>query len=200
MLLWLTEDPNTRLFQCELFSDKQYDIYWDEKGGVRRRGNDVTLAAISISQGCALVMPFREKLLFAVLGAASGFPSGRNQLVDHCTPAAEGGCGWGAGLWDHWPIGWLNSQTSFWKAGSPYPYSFGSIGQFFVPAGKRIKSFWRDYSEYCKDMELNRWTERRIFYVLLGAAPDWNYVRRIGRAWLDKGADCVRPVSIAGLK
>lgn len=188
------------LSALDLYSDRQYDIYWDEKGGVRRDGADATLAAISRSRGCALVMPFREKLLFAVFGAASGFPPDMNQLIDHCTPGAEGGSAWGAGLWDHWPIGWLNSQTSYWKAGSQYPFSFGSIGQFFVPEGKRIRSFWKDYSEYCKDMDLNRWTERRIFCVLLGAAPTWDEVRRIGRAWLEKGAGCALPESIADLK
>jgi hypothetical protein len=101
----------------DLYSDRRYDIYWDEQGQVRRRGDDATLAAISRSPGCALVLPFREKLLFAVLGQASGFPAAKSQLIDHCTPGAEGGAGWGAGLWDHWPIGWLNSQTSY-EAGS----------------------------------------------------------------------------------
>ena len=120
----------------DLYSGKRYDIYWDEKGHVRRRGDDATLAAITKSPGVALVLPFREKLLFAVLGKASGFPPEKNQLVDHCTKGAEGGCGWGTGLWDHWPIGWLNSQTSYWKPGSPYAYSFGSVGQFFVPDGE----------------------------------------------------------------
>jgi len=184
----------------DLYSGRRYDIYWDEKGGVRRRGDDATLAAISHSKGCALVLPFREKLLFAVLGEASGFPTDMNQLVDHCTPGAEGGCGWGTGLWDHWPIGWLNSQTSYWKPGSPYPYSFGSVGQFFVPAGERIRSFAADYPGMCKDMNLNRWTERRVFSVLLGAARDWADIRRIGRKWLDQGTRCIRPESIAGLR
>jgi hypothetical protein len=81
-----------------------------------------------------------------------------------------------------------------WKAGSPYSYSFGSIGQFFVPEGKRIKSFWRDYSEYCKDMELN-WTARPMY---CSAAPT-DVVRRIGRAWLDKEPNA-RCGNIAGLK
>ena len=188
------------LTALDLYSNNRYDIYWDEKGKVRRRGDDATLAAISQSPGCALVLPFRQGLLFAVYGNASGFPAEKNQLINHCTPGAEGGCGWGAGLWDHWPIGWLNSQTSFWKPGSPYAYSFGSIGQFFVPEGKRIKSFWKDYSEFCKDMELNRWTERQVFYVLLGAADDWDEIRRIGRTWLDKGAACTQPESIADLR
>jgi hypothetical protein len=188
------------LTALDLYSDQRYDIYWDEKGRVRRQGDDATLAAIGRSNGCALVMPFREKLLFAVLGKASGFPPEKNQLIDHCTPGAEGGCAWGAGRWDHWPIGWLNSQTSHWKPGSTYSYSLGSIGQFFVPEGKRIRSFAKDYPELCKDMELNRWTERRVFYVLLGGARQWEDVRRIGRTWLDQGAACARPESVADLK
>jgi hypothetical protein len=184
----------------DLYGDQRYDIYWNERGQVRRLGDDATLKAISRSRGCALVLPFRERLLFAVLGQASGFPTEKNQLIDHCTPGAEGGCAWGTGLWDHWPIGWLNSQTSFWRPGSPYAYSFGSVGQFFVPDGRRIGLFSRDYPEFCKDMNLNRWTERRVFYVLLGAAGEWTEVRRIGRAWLDKGPACAQPDAIADLR
>jgi hypothetical protein len=184
----------------DLYADRRYDVYWDEKGGVRRRGNDATLVDIWRSPGCALVLPFREKLLFAVLGTASGFPPEKNRLVDHCTPGARGGSGWGTGRWDHWPIGWTNSQGSAWQPGSPFAYSFGSIGQFFVPDGKPLESFWRDYSKYCEDMELNRWSERHVFYVLLGAASDWQAIRRIGRSWLDQGGNCARPESIATLK
>jgi hypothetical protein len=184
----------------DLYGDQRYDIFWDESGGVRRRGDDAMLAAIGRSKGCALVLPFKEKLLFAVLGGASGFPPEKNQLIDHCTPGAEGGCGWGTGLWDHWPIGWLNSQTSYWKPGSPYAYSFGSVGQFFVPNGRRIRSSATDYPELCKDMELNRWTERRWFQVLLGSARDLDEIRRIGRKWLDTGPMCAKPESIADLR
>jgi hypothetical protein len=183
-----------------LYGNERYDIYWDEHGNVRRRGDDATMAAITASPGCALVMPFRERLLFAVLGEASGFPSKKNQLIDHCTIGAEGGSGWGQGLWDHWPIGWLNSQGSLWKPGSPYSYSFGSIGQFFVPEGKRIKTFWKDYSELCKDMDFNRWTARQVCYVLLGSAASCEEIRRIGRSWLDKGKDCAKPETVGGLR
>lgn len=188
------------LTALDLTSDLRYDVFWDAEGRAQRSADDETLAAISRSGACALVLPFRETLLFAVLGAASGFDPDRNQLVDHCTPGAEGGCAWGTGMWDHWPIGWLNSQTSLWKPGSPYPYSFGSIGQFFVPPGKRIRSFATDYPETCGDMELNRWTERRTLAVLLGAARDEAEMRRIGRAWLAKGAACLQPESIAKLR
>ena len=105
----------------------------------------------------------------------------------------------GQGIWDHWPIGWLNSQASYWKQGSPYSYSFGSIGQFFVPEGKRYTSFIDDYFGYAKDMELNHWTERRVFYVLLGTAHDWDDIRRISRGWLDQGTQCAKPESVADL-
>ncbi len=184
----------------DLYSDRKYEIFWDEQGGVRRAGSDDDLAAIARSPGYALVLPFRERLLFAAMGTASGFSPARNQLVDHCTPGARGGAGWGQGRWDHWPIGWLNSQTSLWKPGSPYAYSFGSIGQFFVPEGKRIESFARDYPEFCKDMELNRWTENRLFHVLIGSATSWDEIKRIGRGWLDKGPACVQPESVGELR
>jgi len=188
------------LAALDVYSDRRYDIYWGEKGEVRRRGDDPTLAAISRSPGRALVLPFCDKLLFAVLGDASGFPAEKSALVDHCTPGVKSGCEWGQGLWDHWPIGWLNSQTSNWKPGSPYAYSFGSIGQFFVPDGKGYESFVKDYTAYSEDMELNRWTAHGVFYVLLGTAGDWDEVRRIGRSWLDQGAACARPESIADLR
>ena len=61
----------------DIYSDRRYDIYWGENGEVRRRGDDTTLAAISQSPGRALVLPFREGLLFAVLGDAGGFPGRR---------------------------------------------------------------------------------------------------------------------------
>jgi hypothetical protein len=188
------------LAALDLYGDRRYDIYWGENGAVRRSGDDATLAAIARSPGCALVLPFRDRLLFAALGHASGFPVEKTQFIDHSTPNAEGGCAWGTGMWDHWPIGWSNSQTSLWKPGSPYAYSFGSIGQFFVPDGKRIRSFGQDYPRFCQDMEPNRWTARRVFYVLLGAARHWDDIRRIGRGWLDKGRDCANAKSIADLK
>jgi hypothetical protein len=184
----------------DMYSDKRYDIFWDNKGKVRRSSDDAMLRAITSSRGLALVMPFREKLLFAVIGEASGFPAKNMQLIDHCSTGADGGMCWGQGLWDHWPIGWQNSQGSNWKPGSPYSYSFGSVGQFFVPEGKRIKKFTPDYFDLCKDMQFNRWTARRVCYVLLGSAKEWSDVRRIGRSWLDKGKQCAKPESVAELK
>jgi hypothetical protein len=192
-------DYNT-LSALDLYSDLRYDIFWDDKGGVRRDADDKVMAALNRSAGCALVIPFREKLLFAVMGTASGFSPRTNQFVDHCNPGAFGGLSWGQGWWDHWPIGWVNSQGHLREPGSPYASHFGSIGQFFVPEGKRLNPWVHDYPEYCKDMAFNRWTESRVFYVLLGSADSWSEVRRIGRAWLDKGAACAKPSSLADLR
>ncbi len=201
----LPTDPERRetevLVVSDVYAESEYKVFWGESGGVRRSGGNEVLAGIGRSAGYALVLPFREGLLFAVLGPASGFPAARVQLIDHCTPGAEGGAGWGQGRWDHWPVGWLNSQGSNWKSGSPYPYSFGSIGLFLVPEGKRIRSFWADYSALCADMEFNRWTESRSFFVLLGSARTMDEVRRIGRAWLDLGPDrCQRLEAVAALR
>jgi hypothetical protein len=69
-----------------------------------------------------------------------------------------------------------------------------------VPPGRRIKSFGSDYAETCKDMELNRWTERRACGVLLGSAATEAEVRSIGRKWLSKGTACLSPASIRDLR
>ncbi len=183
----------------DLYSDRKYEVYWGENGEVRRRGDDSTLAELSGSRGCALVMPFKDRLLFAALGDSSGFTTEKTDFVDHCTPGAKGGCEWGQGQWNHWPIGWVNSQEYNWEPGSPFAYSFGSIGQFFVPDGTRYTSFVKDYFGNAKDMELNHWTSHRVFYVLLGSAQDWDEIRRVGRTWLDKGENCANPESIADL-
>ena len=116
----------------DLYGDKRYDIYWDEKGKVRRRGDDATLAAIT---PCPVVPWCCRSATNSCspCSAAPRFPTGEEPVRRSLHAGAEGGCGWGQGLWDHWPIGWLNSQGNNWKPGSPYAYSFGSVGQFFVP-------------------------------------------------------------------
>ena len=155
----------------DLYSNKRYDIYWDERARSAAAATTDDGGHHGVA-GLCLGPAFPRQVALCRAGRSQRFPSRKNQLIDHCTLGAEGGCAWQQGLWDHWPIGWLNSQTSFWKPGSSYAYSFGSVGQFFVPEGKRIKSFSKDYPELCKDMAFNRWTASRVSYVLLGAAAD----------------------------
>jgi hypothetical protein len=184
----------------EVYGTKRYDVFWNDAGGVRRNGDDMTLRAIEQSPGYALALPFRSRILFAILGRASGFSPANTQLIEHSTPGAEGGLGMGQRYWwDHWPIGWKNSQGNYYKPGSAYPSHLGGIGTYLVPDGKRIRSFVTDYPELCKDMNFNRKTAREVYYILLGSATDLEEVRRIGRAWLNKGIGCAKPSSIAGL-
>ena len=181
----------------DAFSDKHYDVFWDDNGKPRRVGNAALLLEISHSRGLAIVMPFKEGYLFTILGAASGFPSEKSQVVDHSFNDT-GGWGWGAARWDHWPVGWLNSQTNDYKPGeSKYPYSFGPFSHYIV--NHPLKDGAKDYKREVNDMDLNRWTERHVYYTLTGAARDMESIRKLARRWLDQGHACAKPESIAGL-
>ncbi len=178
------------------YSNLQYDVYWDDAGKARRRGNAERLLEISHSPGFALVMPFKAGYLFVVLGGASGFPPEKSQVVDHSF-TDTGGWGWGSARWDHWPVGWLNSQTHNYKAGSPYPYSFGPFSHYIVD--KPVKNPAQDYPVEIRDMKLNRWTERHVYYTLAGMSRDLESIRKVARRWLDQGKQCATPESVATL-
>ena len=181
----------------DAFSDKRYDVFWDDNGKPRRNGDAALLLEISHSKGFAMVMPFKEGYLFTILGAASGFPSEKSQVVDHSFNDT-GGWGWGAARWDHWPVGWLNSQTNDYKPGvSKYPYSFGPFSHYIV--NHPLKDGSKDYVREANDMELNRWSERHVYYTLTGMARDMESIRRLARRWLEQGHACAKPESIASL-
>ncbi len=181
----------------DAFSTKHYDVFWDDSGKARRVGDAALLLEISHSRGLAMVMPFKQGYLFTILGAASGFPSEKSQVVDHSFNDT-GGWGWGAARWDHWPVGWLNSQTNDYKPGeSKYPYSFGPFSHYIV--NHPLKDAAKDYKREVNDMDLNRWTERHVYYTLTGAARDMESIRKLARRWLEQGHGCARPESIAAL-
>jgi len=48
-------------------------------------------------------------------------------------------------------------------------------------------------------MELNRWSEKHVYYTLTGAAHDIESIRRLAKRWLDQGDQCAQPESIANL-
>ncbi len=180
----------------DAYSDRRYDIFWDDEGRPRRVGDKDLLLRISHSPGFAMVMPLKAGHLFTVLGNASGFPSEKSQIVDHSFDDT-GGWGWRSARWDHWPIGWLNSQANDYKPGSPYPYHFGPLSHYIV--NKPIEDAKRDFPIEARDMELNRWTERHVYYTLMGVGHDLESIRKLARRWLNKGVDCARPASIANL-
>ena len=180
----------------DAYSEKRYDKYWDDHGKARRTGDAGLLLEISHSPGFAIVMPLKAGCLFTVMGVSSGFPRGKSQVVDHSFDDT-GGWGWNAARWDHWPIGWLNAQEHDYKPGSPYPYHFGPFSHYMV--NRPIKNAKQDFPAEARDMELNQWTERHVYYTLTGVSWDLESIRRLARLWLDKGNDCARPESIANL-
>jgi hypothetical protein len=48
-------------------------------------------------------------------------------------------------------------------------------------------------------MDLNRWTERHIFYTLTGVGRDLESIRVLAKNWLDQGPACATPQSVARL-
>ncbi len=180
----------------DAYSPKRYDVFWDDNGKPRRVGNAPMLMEISHSRGFALIMTFKEGFLFTVMGASSGFPSEKSQILDNSFDDT-GGEGWGAARWDHWPVGWLNSQTHYYQPGSQYPYSFGPFSHFIL--NHPMKSPKTDYDPAARDMELNRWSEKHVYYTLTGAAHDIEAIRRLAKRWLDQGDNCAQPESIANL-
>ena len=180
----------------DAYSSKRYDVFWDDNGKPRRNGDAALLLEISHSRGFAIIMPFKEGWLFTIMGASSGFPSEKSQIVDHSFNDTAG-WGWGAARWDHWPVGWLNSQTHYYKEGSQYPYSFGPFSHYIV--NHPLKEAHKDYEREGHDMELNRWSEKHVYYTLTGMARDVEAIRRLAKSWLDQGENCARSESIANL-
>src|SRR5439155_7570738 len=84
---------------------------------------------IDDSNGVVLVVPMRAGSVFCAFGAASGFDPKVTRIKDHSF-TDTGGIGWVSSCWDHWPIGWLNSQAHPVDAESleKYPNHFSPAG------------------------------------------------------------------------
>ena len=182
----------------DVYSDQQYDVFWDDAGRPRRVGDRQLLLNISHSRGFAMVMPFNAGYLFTILGPAAGWPADKSQIVDHSF-TDTGGWGWKSLRWDHWPIGWLNSQSHEYKPdASAYPYHFGPLSHYLV--SHPLQNAKEDFPRETNNMELNAWSERHVYYTLVGCARDIDGIRRTATQWLDQGVDCARPESAAKLR
>jgi len=180
----------------DAYSTRRYDLFWDDNGKPRRNGDAELLLEISHSRGFAMIMLFKEGFLFTIMGAASGFPSEKSQVVDHSFNDT-GGWGWGAARWDHWPVGWLNSQTHHYQPGGQYPYSFGPFSHYIL--NHPLKDARKEFESAARDMDLNRWSEKHVYYTLTGMAHDVEEIRRLAKRWMDKGDLCARPESVVNL-
>ena len=141
-------------------------------------------------------MPFKAGFLFTVMGTSSGFPSEKSQIVDHSFKDT-GGWGWGAARWDHWPIGWANAQMNHYKPGSPYPYHFAPFSHYIV--NNPLRNAGEDYPIEARDMDLNKWSERHVYYTLIRVGETLESVRGLARQWLDRGSGCANAQTISDL-
>ncbi len=178
----LAAEPSTgesRAFTgLDAFSRARVDIYWKRRddpkkifaGTTRRAGSP--WKEIDDARGFAGVIPLRDGSPFFVIGDASGFPHETTRLKEHGDRKGTGGWGWGTLTWDHWPVGWLNSQAHDQSA-----ETFGRYPSHFAPFGLDLWSM------------PNETTENRDFYSLLGVGGrDAEEVRRLARDWLDANA------------
>jgi hypothetical protein len=189
----LAPEPSTgesRAFTgLDAFTRARVDIYWKRKadpkkifaGTSRRAGSP--WKEIDDARGFAGIIPLRDGSPFFAIGDASGFPHRTTRLKEHSDRQGTGGWGWGTLTWDHWPVGWLNSQ-----AHDLSPETFGRYPSHFAPFGLDLWSM--------PDEE----TEARDFYSLVGVGGrDAEEIRRLAKSWLDTG-DARDPARVAPLR
>jgi hypothetical protein len=192
---WDTLSPNSSndeshaFVGLDAFSIARVDIFWKKKddlkkpfaGTSRRVGSPWKV--IDDARGFAGVIPFRDGSPFFVIGDDSGFPHEGTRLKEHGDRKGTGGWGWGTLTWDHWPIGWINSQAHDmdWNSLKRYPTHFAPFGL----------DLWSMSNEA---------TERRPFYSLIGVGGnDMEAIRKLSREWLQKRSP-TEPVSAASLR
>ena len=182
--LWfdvLADEPSTgesRAFTgLDAFSKARVDIFWKREprpdkpwfGASRRTG--APWKVLDDARGFAGIIPLRDGSPFFAIGDASGFPHEVTRLKEH-SDKSTGGWGWRTLTWDHWPVGWLNSQ-----AHDADDESYKRYPSHFAPFGLDL------WSMPDKD------TERREFFSLLGVGgEDAEAVRTLVKSWLERGA------------
>jgi hypothetical protein len=199
----LRRDPITgeshALAVLDAFSTNRYDVFWKREPGklfestARRTparvgggnllgtqgtaslpdfGDNGTWRALDDSRGTVMIIPLREGATFCVLGDAGGFRHDFTRLKEHSFKDT-GGMGWGSHSWDHWPIGWLNSQANDVNEETLRKYP-----NHFSPAGMDLWALPNDQ------------VERRVFYSLIGVGGEnLEAVRKTARRWLDLGEE-----------
>lgn len=154
----------------DAFSSARCDTYWTADpasfiASTQVRSGD--WKTIDDAKGVAMVLPLKDGLPFCILGDASGYAHETNRLKDHSFKDT-GGVGWGSTSWDHWPIGWLNSQGHEVDVESlkKYPNHFSPMGLdlFALP---------------------NEHVEKRDFWSLYGVASDFEPIRGLAKGWLE---------------
>ena len=176
--LWLdvlAKNPATgerhALAVLDIFSSNRYDVFWKHKPGTlwdsTHRRTGCAWKEVQNAKGVLISVPREDGSPFCVFGDASGFQHDYTRLKDHTFTAEI----WGSSCWDHWPIGWLNSQAHpvDEKTLPVYPNHFSPLGMDFFAL---------------PDVE----ESSASYYSLIGVAgADLEPARAMARQWLEKG-------------
>jgi hypothetical protein len=180
------DDPSGEahaLVAMDPFSGDRYDVYWKPKAGAvweatpRRAGS--SWPAIDDAAGVVLLIPMRAGGVFCAFGGASGFDPKLTRIKEH-SHVDTGGLGWVSRSWDHWPIGWLNSQAHLVDAESIKTYP-----NHFSPAGMDLFAM------------PNETVAKGTYWSLCGVTQDPERARALARRWLEAGADRVTDIETA---
>jgi hypothetical protein len=173
------------------YSTRRYDVFWKPKPGgaiwaATPRRTGASWQQLDDAPGVALIVPMRDGAPFCIFGDNSGYRHDFTRIKEH-SHKDTGGIGWISQSWDHWPIGWLNSQGHPVDAESMHRYP-----NHFSPAGMDFFAL--------PDEEV----ERGDFYSLIGVggatAESLESIRTLARRWLDLGpAGIASPDTTANL-
>lgn len=161
------------LVALDPFSGKRYDVWWKPKAGtvwaseVRRDG--CAWKEIDDAKGVVLGVPMTGGTIWCAFGEASGYPSAKTRIKEH-SHTDTGGIGWGSMSWDHWPVGWLNSQAHEVDGETITKYP-----NHFSPAGMDLFAMPNDEAE------------RGEYWSVMGIGKDVEGIRGTAREWLEKG-------------
>jgi len=164
------------LVVLDAFTKNRYDVFWKKTKGTlysaspRRSGSN--WKELNDAAGVVTVLPFKEGSPFCVFGDASGFRKDFTRIKEH-SHIDTGGVGWVGQCWDHWPIGWLNSQ-----AHEVDKVSLETYPNHFSPAGMDFFAL------------PNEEAEKGVYYSLIGVGGDnMEDIRSVAKNWLEKGED-----------
>lgn len=166
------------------FSRNRYDVYWKPRPATlweaTPRRDGCSWKEIDDAKGVVLVVPMRAGSVFCAFGAASGFDLKRTRIKEH-SYTDTGGVGWVSSCWDHWPIGWLNSQGHVVDADSlkKYPNHFSPAGMdFFAMANGEVA--------------------KGAYWSIMGiGGDDLEAVRGVARQWLEMGEGIKDPAPVS---
>jgi hypothetical protein len=182
------ESEKHALAALDPFSDRRYDVYWRPLEGTlwkaAPRHHGCSWKEIDDSPGVVFALPMRAGSPFCAFGSSSGFDAKQTRVKEHSFSNTEGG-NWISSCWDHWPVGWLNSQAHEVDRDSlkKYPNHFSPAGMDFFAMS-------------------NQDVERGEFWSLIGVGgQDMEKIRQTVRAWLQLGTQgCREPLKVERLQ